>query len=92
MTLSPAFIGWEQRTRQEGLDEGLQRVRITLQELLTSRFGQVDSQLEAVIDHFAKLDSENYTRQLPLLLNLSRAELVARFGMHNDTNGNGTQE
>lgn len=91
MTLSPAFIEWEQRTRQAGFEEGIQRVRVTLQGLLVSRFGRIDNQLEAVIEYFTELNSEDYAQQLPLLLSLSRDELVTRFGAQ-PTDGDGVTD
>ena len=87
-----ASLHWEQRTRQEGVEQGIQQgVRLTLENLFTSHFGRVDSQLEAVIEYFAKLISEDYAQQFPSLLSLSRDELVARFGASGGDNGNVTQ-
>ncbi|ERN42630.1 hypothetical protein KR51_00006580 [Rubidibacter lacunae KORDI 51-2] len=93
MTLSPAFVEWERRAREESLEQGLQQglqqgLRLTLQTLLASRFGRVDDRLESVIGYFAGLTPEEYTEQFPTLLSLSRDELVARFGAR-DGNGNG---
>lgn len=70
-----------------GIKKGIQ---LTLESLLSSRFGQLDSQLEAVIEYFTQLDSESYAQQFPLLMSLSREELVAQFGA-TATNGSGTQ-
>ena len=68
-----------------GIKKGIQ---LTLESLLSSRFGQLDSQLEAVIEYFTQLDSESYAQQFPLLMSLSREELAAQFGA-NAINGNG---
>ena len=101
MTLSPAFIEWEQRTKQKGVEQGIEQGieqgtrnerRLNLSNLMKARFEELDEELNAVIENFTKLSAEDYTEQFPLLLNLSRDELVARFGVLNGSSGNSAQK
>lgn len=84
MTLSPAFIEWEQRTKQQGIERGIERGtrnerRLSLSSLLEARFGELDGELEAVIQTCLELSSEEFARQMPSLLSLSRDELASQF-------------
>jgi hypothetical protein len=85
MELSPAYLQWREETlqqgrqqgRQEGRQEGrFEERRVFIQNLLTSRFGQVDETLSWVIDPLLNLSPEE---TIQLLLNLSRQELLAKF-------------
>ncbi len=81
MTLSQAYLEWEEKTerrgRQEGRQEGIQQgQRLVVENLLKVRFGEVDEQLASIIPNLLDLPTEEYTR---LLLQLSREELLARF-------------
>ena len=51
--------------------------RATIENLLRVRFGSLDDQLEAMIEPVLELAPEEFT---PLLLQLSREELLVRFG------------
>ncbi|MCC5604969.1 hypothetical protein [Nostoc favosum] len=51
--------------------------RKVVESLLKSRFGSLDEQLSAIIEPLLSLKAEEFT---PLLLQLSREELLARFG------------
>lgn len=67
---------------QEGLQQGLQqgKKQATLgliNNLLQTRFGEVDEDLAAIVDAIASLPSEEW---VPPLLQLSREELLVRFG------------
>ncbi|MFB2982750.1 hypothetical protein [Microseira sp. BLCC-F43] len=63
----------EQRGIQQGMQQG---ERLVVENLLRVRFGLLDEQLTAVIDPLLTLTPEEFT---PLLLQLSREELIARF-------------
>jgi hypothetical protein len=85
MALSQAYLEWERETEQRGqqrgfergLDQGLgQGQRLVVEQLLRYRFGDLDSQLSAIIPSVLELSPETFT---PLLMQLSRAELLARF-------------
>lgn len=87
MNLTPAYLEWRENTlregRQEGLQEGvregsLQKRRLVVGNLLRLRFGAVDEELSRVIEPLLQLPPEEYSR---LLLQLSREELLARFGI-----------
>ncbi len=77
MALSQAFLEWEQATEYRGLQQGLQQgQRQVIEHLLRTRFGELDVQLQAIVPVILRLPPEDYT---PLLLQLSRAELLDRF-------------
>ncbi|OBQ31650.1 MAG: hypothetical protein AN487_23835, partial [Anabaena sp. CRKS33] len=60
-----------------GLDRGIERERrAMIESILQVRFGEVDSQLATIINPLIAMDREEFT---PLLLQLSREELLARF-------------
>jgi hypothetical protein len=48
-----------------------------VESILQVRFGEVDPQLAQIIDQVTTMSREEFT---PLLLNLSRVDLLARFG------------
>ena len=77
MALSQAYLEWEQQTMRRGVEQGERQVRQkTIPVILTTRFGVLDSQLEAIVPALIELPIETST---PLLLQLSRAELLHRF-------------
>ena len=77
MRLSPLFAQQLEQAQQQGLQQGLQQgQRRLIESLLRSRFGELDSQLAAIIDPILALPPEEFT---PLLLQLSREELLARL-------------
>ena len=54
--------------------------RLVVENLLRVRFGSLDAELSSAIDRLLSLPPEEFT---PLLLQLSREELLARFGQQN---------
>jgi hypothetical protein len=63
---------------QQKLAEATQQgERVVIENLLKVRFGTIDDRLKAIIEPLLTLAPEEFT---PLLLNLSRDELIARFG------------
>ncbi|MDB9474150.1 hypothetical protein [Dolichospermum circinale] len=71
----------KKQERQEGeklgLDKGIERERrAMIESILQVRFGEVDSQLTTIINPLIAMNREEFT---PLLLQLSREELLARF-------------
>lgn len=77
MALSQAYLEWEQETRNQGVQQGIQQgQRLVIENLLRVRFGNVDEALATIIPTLLELPVEEYTR---LLLQLSREELLARF-------------
>lgn len=74
MELSPLVVQWREEATQEG--RRMER-RATIENLLLVRFGSLDNQLEAIVEPVLELPPEEFTR---LLLQLSREELLARFG------------
>lgn len=77
MTLSQAYLEWEERTQQQGIEQGIQQGKLlVVQNLLKARFGELDEQLSSIIPSLLDLPAEEYTR---LLLQLSREDLLARF-------------
>jgi len=87
MQLSPAYLKWRDDTlregRQEGRQEGLQAgrlegERLVVENLLKIRFGSLDESLSRAIESMLELPPEELAS---LLLQLSREELLARFGV-----------
>lgn len=77
MTLSQAYLEWEQETERRGERRGeKQGERKVIENLLKVRFGELDESLTALISQILVLPPEEYT---PLLLQLSREELLIRF-------------
>ncbi len=77
MALSQAYLEWEQQTEQRGIEQGERRAQQkNIISILTIRFGSLDSQLEAIVPALIELPIETAT---PLLLQLSREELLQRF-------------
>jgi len=81
MRLSPVFSQRLEEARQEGYRQGYQQARREIIEsLLVFCFGELDSQLEVIIEQIMELPKEDFTRLILQLPNLSRDELLARFG------------
>jgi len=85
MRLSPLYQEDREKAIQEGVEIGLQQgvqqglqqgERLVIENLLKFRFGGLDEELGAIIDPLLALPPEEFT---PLLLQLSRSELLARF-------------
>ncbi|XWK87523.1 MAG: hypothetical protein U7127_25545 [Phormidium sp.] len=86
MELSPLVLQWEEealrRGEQQGIQQGIQQGKIIerrahIENLLRFRFGLIDEQLLGIIEALLELAPEEFTI---LLLQLSREELLARFG------------
>ena len=60
-----------------GVSQGLQQgKRLLIENLLRFRFGQIDEELSAIIEPLLDVPTEEIT---PLVMQLSREELIARF-------------
>lgn len=70
MRLEPLY----QQDREQAKLEG---ERLVVENLLQVRFGSLDNELQAVIEPLLALPPEEFT---PLLMQLSREELITRFG------------
>jgi hypothetical protein len=84
MTLSQAYLEWEQETERRGMEQGIQQgiqqgQRILLENLLKARFGVLDEQLAAIIQPILELSPQDYASLLLQLSNLEREDLLARF-------------
>jgi len=78
MRLSNLFDQQLEQARQEAQQQGLQQgQRSVIENLLALRFGSLDEELAAIISPLLALPPEEFTR---LLLQLSREELLSRFG------------
>ncbi|MDF5737112.1 MULTISPECIES: hypothetical protein [unclassified Nostoc] len=82
MPLAPLY---QQEDREQAIQEGEQRgletgieqgERLVVENLLKVRFGEIDNELQAIIEPLLALSPEEFT---PLLLQLSREELINRF-------------
>jgi len=77
MRLSPLLSEQLQATLQQGIEQGIRRERREwIENLQTVRFGTVDESLQAIIEPLVSLSPPEF---LPLLMQLSREELLARF-------------
>ena len=65
-----------QEARQEAQREAQQERLRFVADILRVRFGEIDAELAEIVEAIATLPSEEFT---PLLLQLSREELLARF-------------
>lgn len=73
MRLKPLY----ERNLELAVQQGLQQERrLTIENLLITRFGSLDESLTAIIAPLSALSPAEFT---PLLLNLSREELLAHF-------------
>ncbi|MDB9515370.1 hypothetical protein PN466_00120 [Roseofilum reptotaenium CS-1145] len=82
MELSPAYLKWREDTIQEGIQQGLEQgiergQRLMIEALLRTRFGELDEPLLGMIDALLVLSPDEF---MPLCLQLSREELLERFG------------
>jgi hypothetical protein len=74
MNLSPVYL----QRLEDAMHQGMQAERrTTIENLLRIRFGVLDEALSAIVEPILALPPEEFT---PLLLQLSREELIARFG------------
>ena len=73
MTLSQAYLEWEQKTERKGQ-------RQVVENLLKARFGELDEQLTGIIEPMLQLPPQEYASLLLQLPNLQREELLERFG------------
>ncbi|TAN99390.1 MAG: hypothetical protein EYR95_10655, partial [Phormidium sp. SL48-SHIP] len=77
MRLSPLFDQQLEAAQLTGLQQGLQQgERRVVENLLQVRFGSLDDELTSLIDAVLQLPAEEFT---PLLMQLSREELLERF-------------
>ena len=89
MYLSPAYLQARAAAVEEKLQRGLQagrsvERRLTVETSLKLRFGSIDETLSQVIESLQQLPSDE---SLPLILQLSREELLVRFGKSDETPG-----
>ncbi|MBD2184519.1 hypothetical protein [Aerosakkonema funiforme] len=73
MRLQPLLQEKLAQSIQQGIQQG---ERLVVENLLKARFGELDAELSALIDSILSFPPEEFT---PLLLQLSREELVTRF-------------
>ncbi len=82
MRLAPLYQQERELAKLEGKLEGQRQV---VENLLRVRFGSVDAQLSAIIEAILALPPEEFT---PLLVQLSRQDLIARFGNSQQSSDN----
>lgn len=73
MRLAPLYQQDREQAKQQGIQEG---ERLVVENLLKFRFGEIDNELQEIIEPLLILPPEEFT---PLLLQLSREELINRF-------------
>ncbi|XWK87876.1 MAG: hypothetical protein U7127_27445 [Phormidium sp.] len=82
MELSPLLLQWRDEALQEGMQQGVQQgvrmgKRTMIENALRVRFGNLDEELSGIIEPLLELPPEEI---MVLALQLSREELLARFG------------
>ncbi|BAZ15202.1 hypothetical protein NIES4071_70740 [Calothrix sp. NIES-4071] len=81
MNLSQAYLEWEQETVERGKEIGKEQgQRQVVENLLMFRFGSLDPELQAIIASILALSPSEFT---PMLMQLSREELITRFATQN---------
>jgi len=95
MQLSPIYLQRLEEATQQGIEQGIERGieqgieqgiergaererRNMVETLMVMRFGEIDAQLATIISSLMALSPAEFT---PLLMQLSRQELLARFGI-----------
>ncbi|MFB2921477.1 MULTISPECIES: hypothetical protein [Aerosakkonema] len=74
MELSPLLLQWQ----EEALHEGARKaIRTFIEAFFRVQFGDLDEELSKIVEPLVELPSEE---SVPLLLQSSREELLARFG------------
>lgn len=73
MRLAPLYQQDREQAKQQGIQHG---ERLVVENLLKVRFGEINNELKAIIEPLLALSPEEFT---PLLLELSREELINRF-------------
>jgi len=77
VTLTQLYEEAIAQLQEEARQEGVQQEKLRfVTNLLRVRFGEIDEELAAIVEEIAILPSEEFT---PLLLQLSREELLERF-------------
>ncbi|MGB3655763.1 MAG: hypothetical protein WBA41_31755 [Rivularia sp. (in: cyanobacteria)] len=77
MALSPLYLQQLEEAEQKGVQRGVTAERRTvIENLLQVRFGSLDRELSTIIEPISGLSPQEFT---PLLLQLSREELLNRF-------------
>ncbi|MFB2875548.1 hypothetical protein [Floridanema aerugineum] len=78
MELSPLLLQWRDEALEEGMQQGVRMGKRTMIEnALRVRFGNLDEELSGIIEPLLELPPEEI---MVLALQLSREELLARFG------------
>ena len=77
MTLSQAYLEWEQETKQQGIQQGIQQEKQRfIKGLLRTRFGELDDSLLEIIPALVNLSTDEAAQ---VLLQCSHSELIDRF-------------
>ena len=77
MQLSPLYLQRLEEVTQQGMRT---ERRATIENLLRFRFGTLDEELFSLVEPLSQLPPEEFTRETLQLSQLSREELLARFG------------
>ena len=78
MRLEPLYQQHREQAKLEGKQEGrIDGQRLVVENLLQVRFGTLDDELSAILEPILALPPSEFT---PLLMQLSKEELITRFG------------
>jgi hypothetical protein len=76
MRLAPLYEQDRQRAIEQGIQQGQ---RAVVENLLRTRFGELDAQLSGIVDSSIALPPEEFAALLLQLSGISREELLSRF-------------
>lgn len=88
MRLAPLYQQDIERAIEQGTQQGIERgiergiqqgQRSIVENLLRTRFGELDAELSGIVEAILKLSPEEFAPLLLQLSNLSREELLGRF-------------
>lgn len=77
VNLSPVYLQRREEWKQEGVAEDR---RAVIENLLAARFGQADNQLLRIVNLILTLSAEEFSSAILQIAQLSREELIERFG------------
>ncbi|MBW4623748.1 MAG: hypothetical protein KME17_30855 [Cyanosarcina radialis HA8281-LM2] len=80
MRLPPLYEQDRERAIEQGIQQGQ---RAVVENLLRTRFGELDVELSAIVDSLLALPSEEFAALLLQLSGISREKLLARFQTEN---------
>jgi hypothetical protein len=80
LTESPVFVEYMERATADALNEGVKTgYQSVAESMIVDRFESLDEELSAILPNILQLSPSEFT---PLLMHLSREDLIDRFTDH----------